>query len=223
MQFFHRRVAWLALREFGRAVADSDHTLALMDFSSLHAPERRMGRNARAISPVRAVSSDASGGACATLDHPGAEAAVAEIDAGIGAIRREMSIDPEVPSLEEELEDDELLVKLTEMKSAIAEQYDVKPPLRQRLAEAIAAEQYEFAAELRDQMRGQTRRTAEPRFPSSSLSADDLCWQTAARATRLTFDQRRAVFCNSFDNCSLAIVYKLSLLACGVKLLPPKR
>ncbi len=35
VQFFHRRVAWLALREFDRAVADADHTLALMDFSSL--------------------------------------------------------------------------------------------------------------------------------------------------------------------------------------------
>ena len=39
VQFFHRRVAWLALREFERAVADADHTLALMDFSSLHAPD----------------------------------------------------------------------------------------------------------------------------------------------------------------------------------------
>src|SRR3954451_7703704 len=32
VQFYHRRVCWLALRTFARAVADADHTLAFMDF-----------------------------------------------------------------------------------------------------------------------------------------------------------------------------------------------
>ena len=86
VQFFHRRVAWLALREFDRAVADADHTLALMDFSSLHAPDVRLGGNARAIPAVRAVSSHAGGGA-GDARAGWAEAAIAEIDAGMATIR----------------------------------------------------------------------------------------------------------------------------------------
>ncbi len=38
------------------------------------------------------------------------------------------------------------------MKTAIAEHYDVSSSLTQRLADAIAAEQYELAAQLRDQI-----------------------------------------------------------------------
>src|SRR5262249_54685055 len=32
LQFYHRRISWLALRNYGRAIADADHTLAFMDF-----------------------------------------------------------------------------------------------------------------------------------------------------------------------------------------------
>src|SRR5881227_3326139 len=32
VQFYHRRVAWLALHHFDKALLDADHTIALMDF-----------------------------------------------------------------------------------------------------------------------------------------------------------------------------------------------
>src|SRR4029453_6787304 len=32
VQFYHRRICWLRLQSYRRAVADADHTLALMDF-----------------------------------------------------------------------------------------------------------------------------------------------------------------------------------------------
>ena len=38
VQYYHRRICCLALREFDRAVADADHTLALMDFVAAHSP-----------------------------------------------------------------------------------------------------------------------------------------------------------------------------------------
>ncbi|HEX5442946.1 MAG TPA: DNA helicase UvrBC, partial [Pirellulales bacterium] len=38
MQFYHRRICWLALREFRRAANDADHTLAFMDFVREHSP-----------------------------------------------------------------------------------------------------------------------------------------------------------------------------------------
>src|SRR5437762_182824 len=38
IQFYHRRICWMALRAFARAVADADHTLAFMDFVRDHSP-----------------------------------------------------------------------------------------------------------------------------------------------------------------------------------------
>jgi protein-arginine kinase activator protein McsA len=43
------------------------------------------------------------------------------------------------------------------MKSAMAEHYCLEPTLTQRLADAIAAEQYELAAKLRDQIERRNR------------------------------------------------------------------
>jgi hypothetical protein len=41
LQFYHRRICWLALREFRRAVRDADHSLAFMDFVRAHSPTTR--------------------------------------------------------------------------------------------------------------------------------------------------------------------------------------
>src|SRR5262245_43370272 len=38
VQFYHRRVCWLALRQYDKAIADADHTLAFMDFVRDHSP-----------------------------------------------------------------------------------------------------------------------------------------------------------------------------------------
>src|SRR5262249_30416632 len=38
VQFYHRRLCWLTLRHYARAVADADHTLAFMDFVRDHSP-----------------------------------------------------------------------------------------------------------------------------------------------------------------------------------------
>src|SRR5206468_10612647 len=36
VQYYHRRVAWLALPRYDKALLDADHTLALMDFVCRH-------------------------------------------------------------------------------------------------------------------------------------------------------------------------------------------
>jgi len=41
VQFYHRRVCWLQLKEFKRAVEDADHTLGLMDFCKTHSPDEQ--------------------------------------------------------------------------------------------------------------------------------------------------------------------------------------
>lgn len=52
----------------------------------------------------------------------------------------------------EESDEDTLLDKLRDMKSSIAKHYDVGPSLAEQLAQAIASEQYELAAKLRDRL-----------------------------------------------------------------------
>jgi hypothetical protein len=39
VQYYHRRICCLALRQFGRAVKDADYTLGLMDFLGAHSPD----------------------------------------------------------------------------------------------------------------------------------------------------------------------------------------
>jgi UvrB/uvrC motif len=161
VQFFHRRVAWLALREFERAVADADHTLALMDFSSLYAPGREWAEAHEQYRPF-VLFHRTQAAALGTLERENAEAALAEIDAGMRSIRQILLHDVEgfepMEAEPADVESDELLAKLAEMKSAIAEHYELQPNLTQRLADAIAAEQYELAAELRDQLSRKPRR-----------------------------------------------------------------
>jgi hypothetical protein len=41
VQFYHRRICWLAMHNFRRAVRDADHTLRLMDFCREHSPEEQ--------------------------------------------------------------------------------------------------------------------------------------------------------------------------------------
>jgi hypothetical protein len=161
VQYFHRRVAWLALREFDRAVEDADHTLALMDFSSLYAPHSEWSEMHEQYRPF-VLFHRTQAAALATLERGGPEPAIAEIEAGCATIRESLLFDADASDLEGDLEgdldQDELLVKLAEMKSAVAEHYDVASSLTRRLADAIAAEQYELAAQLRDQIGSKRRR-----------------------------------------------------------------
>ncbi len=165
VQFYHRRICWLALREFELAVADANHTIALMDFSTAHSPDDEWTALHERYRPF-VLFHRTQAAALAELDESGPEGAIAELDEGIRSLRSIYEhFEPE-----EEFEEDELLQKLGEMKSSLADHYQVGPSLSQQLTDAIAAEQYERAAELRDQLakRKQERRTSKstpPRHP----------------------------------------------------------
>ena len=147
VQFYHRRIGWLALREFRRAVNDADHTLRLMDFTSAHAPNEEwadLHEQYRAFVLFHRTQADA----LAKLDELNPESAVLALDEGLSKIRDVF----ERHDMLDEFEDDELVKKLTEMKEALSELYELRPSLADQLAEAIAEEQYERAAEIRDRM-----------------------------------------------------------------------
>ncbi|MGL4514528.1 MAG: UvrB/UvrC motif-containing protein [Lacipirellulaceae bacterium] len=167
VQYYHRRVAWLALREFREAVADADHTLALMDFSSAHAPDEDWIDLHEQYRPF-VLFHRTQAEALAELEVSDPEAAVAAIDVGIAAIERvlaELDLaddleedepddepDDEFDDVEATDADDEFLAKLRDLRGSILAEYELRASLSDQLADAIAREQYELAAELRDRI-----------------------------------------------------------------------
>ncbi len=153
LQFYQRRICCLALREFPRAVADADHTLAMMDFVAAHCPESPWTiSHERYRALVHFHRAQAA--AMTALERSTPQAAVEEINAGLAKLREVL------PRLEdtEQVEDDELITQLVELKESLRKEYLVGPTLTEQLSEAVAAEVYERAARLRDEIARQQRK-----------------------------------------------------------------
>jgi hypothetical protein len=154
MQFYHRRVCWLALREFRRATKDADHTLAFMDFVRDHASDEEWTLSHEQYRPF-VLFHRTQAATLATLEEEGAEEALAELSRGLQRFRDLFSR----CEAEEQFDDDELVQRLTELRDTLREQYDLKPSLSEQLADAVAQEQYELAAKLRDELSRRTRKS----------------------------------------------------------------
>ncbi len=147
VQYYHRRICCLALRQFDRAVADADHTLALMDFVAAHSNNEDWTASHERYRPfVYFHRSQAL--ALAVLEKSGPEAAIEEINKGLEEMRK-IFIQAEA---EEQFESDELVNQLRELKESLRNEYQVGQTLAEQLAEAVAAEEYERAAHLRDEI-----------------------------------------------------------------------
>jgi len=147
LQYYHRRVCCLALREFERAVADADHSLALMDFVVAHSPDEQW-----ALSHERYRSfvhfHRAQAAAMAALERGGPEAAIEQIGRGLKQLHKLAA------RLEAEAraEQGELITQLEELKESLRKEYRLGRTLAEQLADAVAAEEYERAARLRDEI-----------------------------------------------------------------------
>ena len=154
LQYYHRRICWLALRQFDRAVQDADHTLSLMDFVSAHSPDRQWMLSHEQYRTF-VLFQRTQGAALAQLEKIGPEAAIEAIAAGLDGIRAVFrKIDAE-----DQYKEDELVGQLASLQDWIRQQYHVGRTLVEQLADAVAAEQYELAAQLRDEI---ARRGAHP-------------------------------------------------------------
>ncbi len=148
VQFYHRRICWLALREYRNAVKDADHTLGLMDFCTEQAPDEQWAMSHEQYRPF-VVFHRAQAAALAELeDNMDAETAIEEIDKGLERLRG-LFVQYEA---EELFDEDELVSRLNEFRDMLREQYDVDKTLHEQLADAIAKEQYELAAKIRDEL-----------------------------------------------------------------------
>ena len=136
-QFYHRRICYLALRQFARAIADAEYTLQLMDFVAERSPTA-MDAFARAVPPLRPLPPHSGGGDVGFRaarprdrdrdDRPWPERS-REVFAKFGA--------------EEQFDGDELVGQLAVMKESLREEYRVGKTLAEQLADAVASEEYE--------------------------------------------------------------------------------
>ena len=147
VQYYHRRICWLALREFERAVEDADHTLALMDFCRTHSPDEQWTISHEQYRPF-VLFHRTQAAAMARLETQGGEGAIQEINDGL----EKMKVLFEKYEAEDHFEDDELVQRLIETRESLREQHDIGKTLQEQLAEAVATEQYELAAQIRDEL-----------------------------------------------------------------------
>lgn len=152
-QYYHRRICWLTLKKYPQAVQDAKHTLALMDFSATHAPDPEWSLLHEQYRPF-VMFHKIQASALMDLERTDPKAALNTLDQGL----RSLADVFEKHDALEHFDDDGFVLKLREMRDAIVEHYDLGPSLAEQLDEAIANEQYELAAELRDQMEGKRGR-----------------------------------------------------------------
>lgn len=148
VQFFQRRIAWLALREFDRAIADADHTLAFMDFVRDHAPNEEY-RLAHEQFRGFVLFHRAQAAAARAVDRNDPESAVDAVHEALDKIQSFFS----EHDLEEQLEDDVLVQELRKLEKSLRNQHGIEETLNEQLARAVANEEYEMAAKLRDEIR----------------------------------------------------------------------
>lgn len=147
VQFYHRRICWLRIQNYRKAVADADHTLALMDFCKDFSPDDQWTVTHEQYRPF-VMFHRTQALALAELEEKHAEAAVEAITDGLDKIR-EVFVEYEA---EEQFDEDELVQRLHELREALRKEYEVGKTLNEQLRDAVAAEQYELAAQLRDEL-----------------------------------------------------------------------
>lgn len=147
VQYYHRRVCWLALRDFQQAMEDADHTLVLMDFCRDNSPDEQWTLSHEQYRPF-VLFHRTQAAALAALGESGAERAVEELNAGLERMKQ-VFVDYEA---EGEFDDDELVSRLIELRESLRQHFRVGRTLQEQLAEAVASEKYELAAEIRDEM-----------------------------------------------------------------------
>jgi len=148
VQYYHRRLCWLALRQFDRAVADADHTLDFMDFVRDHSPHEEYSqaheqfRGFVLFHRTQAAAEQA-------MEEDNAEGAIDALRDGLDKMRAFFI----AFEAEEQMEEDEMVQQLRKMEERLRKKHKIGQTLQEQLAEAVAKEQYETAARLRDALK----------------------------------------------------------------------
>lgn len=147
VQYYHRRICWLALQQYRQAAQDAAHSLKLMDFCQRHSPDDQWTLTHEQYRPF-VMYHRIQAEALAVLEAESAEEAVQTINNGLDQLKA-VFVQNDV---EEYYEDDELVSRLVELRENLRSQFEVGQTLQERLSDAVAKEQYELAARLRDEL-----------------------------------------------------------------------
>jgi hypothetical protein len=148
VQFYHRRVCWLTLRAFARSIADADHTLAFMSFVRDHAPTDEY-RLAHEQYRGFVLFHRTQAAAAQSIEGDDPEGAV---DAILDGLKRMRTFFAE-HDLADQMEEDGMVQQLRKLERSIRELHGIEETLREQLDRAVANEEYETAARLRDELR----------------------------------------------------------------------
>jgi hypothetical protein len=153
IQFYHRRMAWLALRRYDKAIQDADHTLALMDFIRRHGKgDDYIASHEQFRGPVLFHRTQAA--TALALERRRPEEAIDALRDGVDRLSAHQRAwwEEHDPS---ESPNPALIDSLHSIEQEIRKNFSVEKTLREQLDEAVAREDYEQAARLRDQIRAQ--------------------------------------------------------------------
>jgi hypothetical protein len=154
VQFYKRRIAWLTLQRYDKALQDAEHSLALADFVRKHASDPEyVALHERSRGLVLLHKTQATAALAIERNKP--EESVDAIREGIDRLiehQQAIATDPDDAPNELYIE------QLRAIEREIRKDYAVEKTLREQLDEAVAEEDYELAARLRDQIKAQTRR-----------------------------------------------------------------
>ena len=148
VQYYHRRVGWLTLHSYARAIADADHTLAFMDFIRDHSPNDEYTQ-AHEQNRGFVVFHRTQAAAALAIEQENPEAAIDAIHDGLDKLSAFFaSFDAT-----EQMEADPMVEQLRKMDRSLRELHKIDATLQEQPQEAVAKEQYEAAAKLRDALR----------------------------------------------------------------------
>lgn len=147
VQFYQRRICWLSLREYRRAVKDADHNLNFMNFCAKHSPNDDWTASHEQYRPF-ILFHRTQAAALAEIDDGQAEKAIEELNHGLERMKAFYVEHDAVDRFEE----DDLAERLQQLRDTVRNEFHIDRTLEERLTEAVAAEDYEVAAQLRDEI-----------------------------------------------------------------------
>lgn len=155
IQFYHRRICWFALRNFARAVEDADHTVAFMDFVRDHSPNEEY---TQAHEQYRGfvIFHRTQAAAAQAIEKDNPEEAIDAIQTGLKRMRTFFA----AYDAEEQMEEDQMVKELRRMEENLKKTHKIEATLQEQLDEAIAKEDYEVAARLRDALKLRQQKTS---------------------------------------------------------------
>ena len=155
-QYYHRRVAWLTMQKYDKALLDADHSLDLMNFVQQYSgnPEY-IDSHERFRGLVLFHRTQAA--AALALERRKPDEAVDSVREGVERLtdhQRDWSTDTD----RDDTPNETLIAQLRVLEDEIRKNFEVEKTLREQLDEAVADEDYERAARIRDQIRSRAGR-----------------------------------------------------------------